>query len=487
MRILGYIWKTLTLFLLLFFLIYVFYDIWAPLKSLASFLETTSYNQDLVYVLFWVSLLLLSYIVMRSLSTKVFVFFVFLVSTSFILFFWNLVLLGGDFLWIFLYSQVDEINRLDPFFEWKFVFVMFLVSSFYFLWSILYFLRQNWEAKGFIWLYVIYIWMLLWLYFGFFIDYDARKIDPIEDSYFLVEHIGVQDGDNLAIGLYDFWNKLEDDKDLFYNIRKEIDPYGTWFDVSKITNLNKNIIYKVGLYQSEFWELSQKKYFKKWEYINYMKGLSLFMRDISFYSALYHMEQWNMDQWLSIVSSHYRVWVSLINGHWEFVDFLVWLTNHAISLSHVEYILDSYSLGNKNLLYLKSFLEEKVDFSTSFENMLKVSFKENIEYTKEYKAYPNIFFDKELYINLEKYIFKSIIEDNTASIKDIWDLSERNFNESYLARSLLFDTDYFEWYREDIKNMVEEREELIKKIEIQIEKNNDKGKRKLLLERFKKK
>ena len=82
-----------------------------------------------------------------------------------------------------------------------------------------------------------------------------------------------------------------------------------------------------------------------------------------------------MDQWLSIVSSHYRVWVSLINGHWEFVDFLVWLTNHAISLSHVEYILDSYSLGNKNLLYLKSFLEEKVDFSTSFENMLKVSFK----------------------------------------------------------------------------------------------------------------
>ena len=92
-----------------------------------------------------------------------------------------------------------------------------------------------------------------------------------------------------------------------------------------------------------------------------------------------------------------------------------------------------------------------------------------------------------MYINLEKYIFKSIIEDNTASIKDIWDLSERNFNESYLARSLLFDTDYFEWYREDIKNMVEEREELIKKIEIQIEKNNDKGKRKLLLERFKKK
>ena len=87
MRILGYIWKTLTLFLLLFFLIYVFYDIWAPLKSLASFLETTSYNQDLVYVLFWVSLLLLSYIVMRSLSTKVFVFFVFLVSTSFILVF----------------------------------------------------------------------------------------------------------------------------------------------------------------------------------------------------------------------------------------------------------------------------------------------------------------------------------------------------------------------------------------------------------------
>ena len=97
--------------------------------------------------------------------------------------------------------------------------------------------------------------MLLWLYLGFFIDYDASKIDPIEDSYFLVEHIGVQDGDNLAIGLYDFWNKLEDDKDLFYNIRKEIDPYGTWFDVSKITNLNKNIIDKVGLYQSEFWEL----------------------------------------------------------------------------------------------------------------------------------------------------------------------------------------------------------------------------------------
>jgi hypothetical protein len=92
-----------------------------------------------------------------------------------------------------------------------------------------------------------------------------------------------------------------------------------------------------------------------------------------------------------------------------------------------------------------------------------------------------------LYINLEKHIFKSMIEYNTGAIKDIWNLSEHSFNESYLARSLLFDASYFAWYRKDIKDVVKQREDLIKKIDMQIDKNNDKEKRKLLLERFKKK
>ena len=487
MAILWQIGKTITFFLFLFFLLYIFHDILAPLKSLAHFLETTSYNQELVYVLFWVFLLFFSYIVVRIISTKVFLFFILLVSTSFLVVFWNLALLGGDFLWIFLYSQVDEINRFDPFFEWQLVFAMFLISSFYFLLSFLYLLRRSWEARGYFWLYVSYIWILLWSYFGFFIDYDVRKIDPIADSYFVVEKTDVQESDNMAIALYDFWKTIEDDKYLFYDIRKGVDPYGTWFDISRIKNLNQDIVYKIDTYQSEFLKLSQRKFFQKTKYIRYMDGLSLFMRDISFYSALYHIEQWNMDQWLSIVSSHYRVWSSLINGYWEFVDFLVWLTDQAISLTNIEYILDYYSLDNKNLVSLKLLLEQRVDFDTSFDNVVKLSFNDSVKDIKEYKTYPNIFFDKDLYINLEKHIFKSMIEYNTGAIKDIWNLSEHSLNESYLARSLLFDASYFAWYRKDIKDVVKQREDLIKKIDMQIDKNNDKEKRKLLLERFKKK
>jgi hypothetical protein len=95
------------------------------------------------------------------------------------------------------------------------------------------------------------------------------------------------------------------------------------------------------------------------------------------------------------------------------------LTDQAISLTNIEYILDYYSLDNKNLVSLKLLLEQRVDFDTSFDNVVKLSFNDSVKDIKEYKTYPNIFFDKDLYINLEKHIFKSMIEYNTGAIKDI--------------------------------------------------------------------
>jgi hypothetical protein len=51
--------------------------------------------------------------------------------------------------------------------------------------------------------------------------------------------------------------------------------------------------------------------------------------------------------------------------------------------------------------------------------MVKAVLHENLQVIKGYIVYPSIFFDKELYINVERYIFKNIIEGNTGALDGI--------------------------------------------------------------------
>lgn len=477
---LSQIAKTSALFLMIVFVVYIFGDILDPLSFLEGFESIVKQYKDQVVVWFWVFIGLFSYIFVGLIPTSIFLFFILFLSTIFVIIFWNLTLLWEGFLWVFSYSQGDKIDTFAPFFEWKFVFVMFSVSSLYFLWSFIYFLRRYSEGvqKGFLLWYMVFIVLLFLWYFGFYVDYDIRKIELVDESYFVSTNKEVKDSDNMAIALYDFWKILSDEKTFLYEIRNQIDPFEEWFDVSKIKNLNKQTIDKIESLQWDFSVVSEKKYFKKWEYITYSDVISLFMKYISFYNTIYHIEQWNTREGLTIMSQNYRVWTSLMNGQGEFIDSLFWVKSQSLYFSHIEYILDSYSLDNKDLLYLKSFLEED-DFSRSFGNMVKAVLHENLQVIKGYIVYPSIFFDKELYINVERYIFKNIIEGNTGALDGIWNFSEYHLKDSYLTRTLFIDIDYFEGFREDINEITKKREQVISKIDSQV-------KRRLLLERFKK-